>query len=310
MPLLSPVNLQRMYLSIWIGIAMSTSQTGCSVFNKKDADPTAGMQIRRATLAQGDASRANRRTVADIQNPDSPLPKVPPPGVRTRYSSVQTDEMVVAFTFDDGPHATNTPRLLDELKARNIKATFYLVGENVKRYPQIVRRMVEEGHEIGNHTYTHPTLTARSDEVIRSEMQRTADVIREVSGYVPHTMRPPGGAINKRIEQWIFDEFGYSTVLWSVDPMDWKRPGVSVVQRRLLNAAHKGAIMLAHDIHAPTITAVPKVFDELLARGYRFVTVSQLLNLEKKTMPVGVVVHPGEEVQPAKVVVRPGEPRS
>jgi len=293
-----------MYLSIWIGIVMSTSQSGCSVFNKHDVpDVTQSLEVRRATIVEAPGHKGTRGTVASITNPDSPLPKVPPPGVRTRYSSVHTDEMVIAFTFDDGPHATNTPKLLDELKARNIKGTFFLVGENVKRYPAIVRRIVEEGHEIGNHTYTHPILTTRSDEVIRSEFQRTADALREVAGYVPPTMRPPGGGINKRIEQWVFNEFGYSTILWSVDPFDWKRPGVSVVQSRLLNGAHKGAIMLTHDIHAPTITALPKVFDELLARGYRFVTVSQLLNLEKQSMPVGVVVHPEDEQPTVKPVV-------
>lgn len=292
-----------MYLSIWLGIVMSTSQSGCSLLHKPQPDPTLGMQIRRATTVQDPARTRTKPAAAAIQNPNIDLPTVPPPGVRTRYSSVHTNEMVLAFTFDDGPHPVNTPKLLDELKARNIKGTFFLVGELAKRYPAIVRRIVEEGHEIGNHTYTHPILTKCSDDKVRSELQRSADAIREACGYTPRLMRPPGGGTNKRLEALWFNEFGFTTILWSVDPFDWKRPGVSVVQNRLLNGAHKGAIMLTHDIHAPTITALPKVFDELLARGYKFVTVSQLLNLDQPSAPVGVASPPATQPLPVAVPV-------
>jgi peptidoglycan/xylan/chitin deacetylase (PgdA/CDA1 family) len=102
----------------------------------------------------------------------------------------------------------------------------------------------------------------------------------------------------------IFSEFGYSTIMWSVDPMDWRRPGVSVVTSRLVNGAHTGAIMLAHDIHPPTIQAMPAMFDQLIAKGYQFVTVSQLLNLEKAGMPVGVVVKPEEAASTKKARVQ------
>ena len=205
--------------------------------------------------------------------------------------------MVLAITFDDGPHPTNTPKLLDILKERNIKATFFVVGENVHERPEIVRRTVAEGHEIGNHTYFHPMFAGKSDDYLRNEMHKSADSIRSAAGYTPHLMRPPGGGINKHQEQMLYNEFGYNCILWSVDPKDWTRPGVSVVQNRLINGAHKGAILLAHDLHAPTITAIPRVLDELLAKGYRFVTVSQLLNIDKNAMPVGVVVHPEDQIQ-------------
>lgn len=188
--------------------------------------------------------------------------------------------MVLAMTFDDGPHPVNTPKLLDILKQRNIKGTFFLVGRNVKQYPQIVRRILEEGHEIGNHTWTHASLTSRSDDQIRSELKMSAEALMSVANYTPHLMRPPYGAVNAHIKELANAEFGYKTVLWSVDPQDWRRPGVSVVTSRLVNGAHKGAILLTHDIHAPTITAMPDTLDQLLAKGYQFVTVSQLMNLE------------------------------
>ena len=276
-----------MYLSIWIGILMSTTQSGCSLVGPASAQVAAPADAPGAPI-----------TVGSITNPDSPLPKVPPPGMKVRYNSVHTDQMVLGMTFDDGPHPVNTPKLLDLLKEKNIKATFFLVGERVKMHPEIVRRMLAEGHEVANHTWTHPSLTSISDEKIRSEFTRTADAIWEAAQYRPHIMRPPFGATNRRIEQWVFNEFGYSSITWSVDPNDWRRPGVQVVANRLIAGAHKGAIMLAHDIHAPTIEAMPQVFDALLAKGYKFLTVSQLINLEQQSQPVGVVVTPEPEAAP------------
>lgn len=294
-----------MYLSIWIGIVMSTSQSGCSVFPKKQlAD---GTEVRRAVASVETVAAPKPQataTVGGIINPDSPLPKVPPPGVRVRYTSIQTEEPVVAMTFDDGPHATNTPRLLDILKERNIKATFFVVGKCAQEYPHIIRRILAEGHEIGNHTWDHQALNSLSDEQVRAELKRTEDAVFNASGYRIRTMRPPYGATNLRLNQMWFKEFGYPTMMWSVDPLDWKNRNAATVTSRIVGAVHKGAIILAHDIHATTISAMPGTLDQILAKGYRFVTVSQLLNLEKNTMPVGVVmppsVDPSEMPEPAK----------
>jgi len=235
-------------------------------------------------------------------NQPSSLPSTPPAGARLSYSSIKTDQKVVAMTFDDGPHPTHTPQLLKMLRDRNIKATFYLVGKNAKAYPNIVRQMVAEGHEIGNHTWTHGSLTSMSDEQIRRELKMSTDAVFEAAGYRPQTIRPPYGAINQRIKEMMYAEFGYPTIMWSVDPQDWRKPGVSVVTSRIVNAAHPGAILLAHDIHAPTIQAMPATFDQLLAKGYRFVTVSQLMNIEKANAPLGVLMGPaaavGQDPQP------------
>ncbi|MDB6139068.1 MAG: peptidoglycan-N-acetylglucosamine deacetylase [Verrucomicrobiaceae bacterium] len=289
-----------MYLSIWIGIMMGASQSGCSVVSAPANDPPQAVQA---------APNSPPPSVGSITNPDSPLPKVPAPGMKVRYNSVHTDQMVLAMTFDDGPHPVNTPKLLDLLKARNIKATFFLVGERVKMHPEIVRRILAEGHEVANHTWTHPSLVSISDEKIRSEFQRTADAIWDAAQYRPHLMRPPFGATNKRIEQWVYNEFGYSSITWSVDPNDWRRPGVQVVANRLIAGAHKGAIMLSHDIHAPTIEAMPQVFDTLLAKGYKFLTVSQLINLEQQSAPVGVIVTPESEQEAKSAESKAARPK-
>jgi len=198
-------------------------------------------------------------------------------GATVSHSRGLSGQPYVAMTFDDGPHPRNTPRLLDILRTRNIKATFYVIGQNVDRYPEIVRRIVAEGHEIGNHTYTHRKLTSLGDSAVRTEMKRTEEAIVRAAGVKPRTMRPPYGALLQRQRSLIFSEFSYPTILWSVDPRDWQRPGPSVVASRIIGKAHKGAIILAHDLHAPTVDAMPRTFDGLLSNGYQFITVSQLL---------------------------------
>ena len=136
-----------------------------------------------------------------------------------------------------------------------------------------------EGHEIGNHTYTHRKLTALSNSELRSEMRRTEDAIVRAAAVKPRTMRPPYGALLQRQRSLVFSDFTYPTIMWSVDPNDWKRPGPSVVRSRILSGAHNGAIILAHDLHDQTIDSMPGTFDYILSNSYQFITVSQLLAL-------------------------------
>ncbi len=284
---LRPVISQRMYLSIWFGILMSSA--GCSSTDKQPSDSDLA-EVRKASLAE-DAKLQDNPLAKRLNNPSS-MPTVPPAGAKISYSQVNITQPVLAMTFDDGPHPSLTPKLLDILKERNIKCTFFVIGKNAKMYPKIIQRMIAEGHEVANHTWTHCSLTSRSDAQIRSELQQSEDALVAAANYRPHLIRPPYGAINTRVKQFMFSEFGYSTIMWSVDPQDWRRPGVSVVTSRLVNGARPGSIMLAHDIHPPTIQAMPSMFDQLLAKGYQFVTVSQLMNMEKANRPVGVVIRP------------------
>lgn len=285
-----------MYASLWIGIMLST-QSGCSMFKKDGSTTEIAAEVRKPLPTQaGQPVDPRPNPMAARMNQPSTMPKVPPAGARLSYSSIQTDKPVLAITFDDGPHPVNTPKLLEILSQRNIKATFFLVGQNVKQYPDLVRRILAEGHEIGNHTWTHASLSSISDDAVRKELKRSDDALFEIAGYRPHLMRPPYGAINTRLKNLIYSEFGYPCILWSVDPQDWRRPGVSVVVNRLVSGARPGAILLTHDIHAPTIVAVPQALDQLLAKGYQFVTVSQLMNIEKANMPLGVLIRPASVV--------------
>jgi peptidoglycan/xylan/chitin deacetylase (PgdA/CDA1 family) len=196
------------------------------------------------------------------------------------YSRVLVSGNYVAMTFDDGPHPQNTPRLLDILRARNIKATFYVIGRSVDLYPNIVRRTVAEGHEIGNHTHTHRLLSKLGMDDVRQEISRCRDAIVRAAGVQPRTMRPPYGGMLQTQREMVYREFGNPCILWSVDPLDWKRPGPGVVSSRILSGTTSGSIILAHDLHSQTIDAMPAAMDGLLKRGFRFVTVSQLLAMK------------------------------
>jgi peptidoglycan/xylan/chitin deacetylase (PgdA/CDA1 family) len=156
-----------------------------------------------------------------------------------------------------------------------------VIGRSVDLYPQVVRRTVAEGHEIGNHSHTHRLLTKLGDSELRSEMARCRDAVSRAAGVRMRTMRPPYGGLLQRQRELVMSEFGYPTILWAVDPLDWKRPGPSVVTSRILANTTPGAIVLAHDLHAPTVDAMPATIDGLLRRGFQFVTVSQLLAMKR-----------------------------
>ncbi|MBV9464384.1 MAG: polysaccharide deacetylase family protein [Verrucomicrobiae bacterium] len=183
----------------------------------------------------------------------------------------------VALTFDDGPNRTYTPRILDILKQYNVKATFFVIGDEVRQHPEVLKRIVAEGHEIGNHTYHHPQLSKLSPERVRAEIQDTQDEIEKVLGFRPRIMRPPYGAYAQR--DWpIFDELGVNVVIWSVDTMDWKRKGDYIVHT-VERDTRAGSIILCHDRKAETVRVLPQILDDILARGLKPVTVSELVGL-------------------------------
>lgn len=192
-------------------------------------------------------------------------------------TAVTTAQPVVAMTFDDGPHPTLTPQLLDMLATRKIKATFYLIGSRVVQYPQITQRIAAEGHEIGNHTWSHPFLNRRSTESVIREIDATTNAIYDITGRPPVSFRPPYGAFTNAQRRMLHETRRLPTILWSVDPQDWRRPGPGVIANRILSHSRPGAIILSHDIHAGTIAAMPAALDGLTGRGLRFATVSQML---------------------------------
>jgi peptidoglycan/xylan/chitin deacetylase (PgdA/CDA1 family) len=220
--------------------------------------------------------------LAPVVMAQTPTPTATPAQPKVTYSSAYVGgQPYVAITFDDGPNSVQTPRLLEMLAKRNIKATFYVVGKCVVENPAIVKRFVTEGHEIGNHSWSHPKLSSMSQAAVHAELKKTHDAVIAACGVPPKSFRPPYGAFTEAQRRWAFDEFGYKTILWSIDPFDWKKPGAGVIAQRILTQAHSGAIILAHDIHKQTVDAMPETLDGLLAKGYKFVTVSELLAMDQ-----------------------------
>ncbi|WP_430625572.1 polysaccharide deacetylase family protein [Streptomyces sp. NBC_01264] len=183
----------------------------------------------------------------------------------------------VALTFDGGP-SEPTPRLLDFLKREKIRATFFLQGKgHTDTYPDTVRRMAAEGHEIANHTWSHEDLTELSDDAIRAEMEPVQRDIEKATGHAPTLMRPPGGATDDRVSK-VMKELGLAQVLWSVTAKDYATTDTALIVKRVLDQTKRDGIILLHERYAGTIPAVPTIVGELHDRGYTFVTVSELLS--------------------------------
>ena len=187
----------------------------------------------------------------------------------------------VALTFDDGPHPTLTAEILAVLREFHVPATFFVIGENAKRYPSLLREIVRDGHEIGNHTYTHVRPDKAEKSAFMREISACSDVIYSVTQKKPSLFRPPEGAINDQVRE-IAGESGYRIVLWSIDTEDWRHTPPHDIVSRVTREVRDGDIILMHDYigrGSPTPEALKKMIPALIARGYRFVLVSELLSI-------------------------------
>lgn len=180
----------------------------------------------------------------------------------------------VALTFDDGPSSQYTEKLLDGLKERGVKATFFVMGESIKENEKIIERMYEEGHLIGNHTYTHTDLAKTNFDTAYKEINDTNAYIKNITGYTPKYIRPPYGDWNEKL----LEETDMSVVLWNVDPEDWKDQNAEVVAARVMKNTRSGDIILLHDIFDSSVEAAFKIVDGLQDKGYQFVTIDKLNN--------------------------------
>ncbi|MDN4475611.1 polysaccharide deacetylase family protein [Demequina sp. SYSU T00192] len=223
----------------------------------------------------------------DVQPPPSPTPTATAPvtaptGASSRQTQTLGDdtdcsvEQCIALTFDDGPVA-GTADLLDLLADRGVKATFFMVGQNVAANPALVQRMADEGHALGNHSWDHPQLTRLDADGIREELESTSNAIEAAAGVAPALVRPPYGATDDAVAA-VAAELGLSQILWDVDPEDWKDKDAGIVHERVVAAAHRNAIILSHDIHETTRAAYAAIIDDLIAAGYTLVTVPDLID--------------------------------
>lgn len=188
-------------------------------------------------------------------------------------SATPVEAPKIALTFDDGPSAAWTPALLDGLKERGVKATFFLIGENADKNPEIVKRMAEEGHLIGNHTYHHVELTKVSEKEARLELADTSAAIVRITGKEPEYMRPPFGAWQRKLEQ----EIRMLPVLWTIDPLDWTTENQDEIVNKVVTEAEENDIILLHDCYKSSVEAGLRIIDILQEEGFVFVTVDELL---------------------------------
>jgi peptidoglycan/xylan/chitin deacetylase (PgdA/CDA1 family) len=201
------------------------------------------------------------------------------------------DLKVVALTFDDGPSPKYTPRVLGILREEKVKATFFLVGKHVEKYPYLAKRIAEEGHEIGNHTYSHRDLVPATKKVVVNEVKKAERVIEGACGVRPLYFRPPRGIYSNAVRKLILD-LGYTILLWSLSSLDWSGASSKLILNRVKKYVRRGSIILFHDSGAlikpeggsreNMVKALPEVIRYLKNNGYRFVTISELIYFLEK----------------------------
>jgi peptidoglycan/xylan/chitin deacetylase (PgdA/CDA1 family) len=182
----------------------------------------------------------------------------------------------IALTFDDGPNPGVTDLILDELRQRSLHATFFMIGERIAAAPDLARRVLAEGHEIGNHTLTHPKLTTLSDQQVEWEIGKTQEIMDDLLKHRARLFRPPYGALRQN-QAWLVQKAGLRVILWNVDSVDWSQPGETQMAETILAQTQPGSIILCHDLYAQTAKGLGPLLDTLLQRGFVFSTVTTLL---------------------------------
>lgn len=185
----------------------------------------------------------------------------------------------IALTFDDGPHPRYTRRILDILKKYDIKATFFIIGQNVEYYPGIVEQIIAEGHEVGNHTYRHKHTKMLTDEVFEQDVEKCNSLISEKCANKVKLFRPPEGYVDEKVRA-VAQSLGYSIILWNIDTRDWEHASAKQIERTVINNISAGDIILMHDYVSgsnSTIEALERIIPKLLDENYKFVTVSELI---------------------------------
>lgn len=241
--------------------------SGCASTLQSSSNLLPAQRQTRAVDTQNVAIPAHAQKVPAVIAPATPFILKPQPDVDC------AKEKCVALTFDDGP-GRFTERLLDQLKKDRVRATFYLLGENAPLYPQTLRRMAAEGHQLGNHTFDHKSLTSLSQDQVSNEVESSAQKIKDITGLVPDTMRPPYGARNQAVDALI----NVPLVLWDVDTLDWQHHDPKKTVDIAMSEVSDGSIILMHDIHESSVQAVPQLIAQLKKKGFNLVTVNELFS--------------------------------
>lgn len=203
-------------------------------------------------------------------------------------------QMQVALTFDDGPDGHYTSAILDILKEKQAPATFFVVGYRAKAHPDMIKRIIEEGHTLANHSWNHPDMSRLGSQNITNQLAYTDNVLENTTGTRTHYFRPPYGAMNGSVIS-VANQLGYKVILWSVDPQDWRGYGPEKILQRVVGAIHPGAIVLQHCTNNGTLYSLRSLIDKLRAMGYQLVTLEEMLEGEMK-IPIQLLVN-GQALQ-------------
>ena len=179
----------------------------------------------------------------------------------------------IALTFDDGPHSVYTEEMLNVLEEAEVPATFFLLGQNIEGREELVQKIAEKGHLIGNHTMDHVQLNHQTYEKALEQIRASNQVISQITGQTPVYIRPPFGEWSKELQE----EVDMTAVLWDVDPVDWKVKNTETVVKRILKNARDGDIILLHDVYGTSVDAALEIVDQMRAEGYEFVTVDEII---------------------------------
>lgn len=185
----------------------------------------------------------------------------------------EKDSPKIALTFDDGPHPYYTEQLLDGLKERGVRASFFVMGKQAESCPELILRMQAEGHLIGNHTYSHLQLSRSNRAAFKAELVKTNELLCSITGEEPQYVRPPYGSWDKSLER----ELSMVPVFWNVDPLDWCSKDTAGIVRKVMGKVKENAVILMHDEYPTSVTAALQIVDLLQSQGYEFVTVDELL---------------------------------
>lgn len=238
------------------------------------------MLVMLAACESSQASPPNQKATPTSAATNTPSPTATPqlPLVYLLAHGNQ-DLPEIALTFDDGPSPQNTQAILDVLRRYQVKATFFMLGTWVEKYPDLARAVVADGHAVGDHSWSHPDLTQLSASEITQQLTSTRDIIQQVTGVRPVLFRPPYRAYNRQVLD-IAASLHFSTVLWNIDPHDWEMPGKGPIISTALGNAQNGAIILLHDgggDRSQTVEALSTIIEKLQAQGFTFVTIPQML---------------------------------
>ncbi|NLX83658.1 MAG: polysaccharide deacetylase family protein [Clostridiales bacterium] len=219
----------------------------------------------------------------------TPEPEPTPDPTREQALSrgIDPNKPMLALTFDDGPQPDSLI-VLEALNKHGARGTFFIQGMNIAGNEEVLKKIIASGHQVGSHSWSHPNFRNVSESTVRSQMERTAQKVKDVAGYELTIMRPPYGA-NNRLSRRVLRSMGLPIILWSVDSLDWKTRSTSATVNTILEQATDGAIILCHDVWNTTGRAMEEVIPKLIERGFQLVTVSEMMSFRKEAL------HPGTE---------------